>query len=47
LPFLLPEEVADAFVEDTMADATDNEKCMEFADYVLNNYIEVAPPSLT
>jgi hypothetical protein len=26
LPFLLPEEVADAFVEDTMADATDNEK---------------------
>jgi hypothetical protein len=39
LPFLLP-EVADAFVEDIMADTPDNEKCMEFADYVLNNYIE-------
>jgi hypothetical protein len=33
LPFLLPEEVADAFVEDI-------KKCLEFADYVLNNYIE-------
>jgi hypothetical protein len=39
LPFLLP-EVADDFVEDIMADTPDNEKCMEFADYVLNNYIE-------
>ena len=39
LPFLLL-EVADVFVEDTMADTPDNEKCMEFVDYVLNNYIE-------
>jgi hypothetical protein len=49
LPFLLPEEVADAFVEDIMADTPDNEKCMEFADYVLNNYIEETarfPPQL-
>ena len=48
LPFLLP-EVADAFVEDIMADTPDNEKCMEFADYVLNNYIEETarvPPQL-
>ena len=42
LPFLLPEEVADAFVEDF-------KKCLEFADYVLNNYIEEIarfPPQL-
>ena len=46
LPFLLPEEVDDAFVEDIMADTHDNEKCM---DYVLNNYIEETarfPPQL-
>jgi hypothetical protein len=49
LPFLLPEEVADAFVEDIMADTPDNEKCNEFADYVFNNYIEKTarfPPQL-
>jgi hypothetical protein len=46
---LLPEEVADAFVVDIVADTPDNEKCMEFADYVLNNYIEETarfPPQL-
>ena len=46
---MLPEEVADAFVVDIVADTPDNEKCMEFADYVLNNYIEETarfPPQL-
>ena len=49
LPFLLPEEVADAFVEDIMADTPDNKKCLEFADYVLNKYIKETarfPPQL-
>ena len=39
LPFLPPEQVADAFAEDIMSDAPDSDKCSAFADYAVETYI--------
>jgi hypothetical protein len=39
LPFLSHVEVENSFVEDTMFDAPNDDKCSKFADYVLENYI--------
>ena len=39
LSFLPPEDVEDSFIEDIMSDAPNNDKCLQFADYVLAGYI--------
>jgi hypothetical protein len=39
LSFLEPQEVEESFVEDIMSDAPENDKCLQFADYVLEGYI--------
>jgi hypothetical protein len=39
LPFLPPDQVADAFAEDIMSDTPDSDKCSAFADYVVEAYI--------
>ncbi|CAC5397190.1 unnamed protein product [Mytilus coruscus] len=39
LAFLSPEEIEDCFVEDIMAVTPQNEKCLKFADYILENYV--------
>jgi hypothetical protein len=36
LPFLSHVEVENSFVEDTMFDAPNDDKCSKFADYVLH-----------
>lgn len=49
LSFLEPQEVEDCFTEDIMADTPKNEKCSQFADYVLDGYIMPTasyPPNL-
>ena len=43
LPFLSAEAVEDCFVEDIMTDTPEDNRCMQFADYVLEGYI--APTS--
>jgi len=40
MSFFKPESVAECFVEDIMSDAPQDAKSLEFADYVLENYIE-------
>ena len=39
LPFLPPDQVADAFAEDIKSDTPDSDKCSAFADYVVETYI--------
>jgi hypothetical protein len=39
LSFLELQEVEESFVEDIMSDAPENDKCLQFADYVLEGYI--------
>jgi hypothetical protein len=39
LSFLPPEDVENSFIEDIMNDAPNNDKCLQFADYVLAGYI--------
>ena len=49
LSFLPPEDVEDSFIEDIMSDAPNNDKCLQFADYVLAGYItdsSTFPPSM-
>ena len=48
LPFLSAEAVEDYFVEDIMTDTPEDNRCMQFADYVLEGYIaptSTYPPS--
>ena len=49
LPFLQPEEIGDCFTDVLFAAIPDDQRCEEFADYILLNYIEEGspyPPSL-
>ena len=39
LAFLSPVEIEDCFVEDIMAETPQNDKCIKFADYILETYI--------
>ncbi|CAC5397740.1 unnamed protein product [Mytilus coruscus] len=39
LAFLSLEEIEDCFVEDIMAVTPQNEKCLKFSDYILENYV--------
>lgn len=44
LSFLHPDSVADSFVEDLMANTPTDPKCTDFADYVVENYIDDEAP---
>jgi hypothetical protein len=49
IAFLSPEEVEDSFAEDYMAVAPEDQKCIEFADYLTETYVtqeSLPPPSL-
>ena len=39
LPFLPPDEIEECFNEEIMPNAPSDEKCTEFLDYLVNNYI--------
>jgi uncharacterized protein YbcV (DUF1398 family) len=49
LGFLEPREVEECFVFDVFSEAPESEKAIEFADYVVRNYIELSssfPPTI-
>ncbi|KAJ8304917.1 hypothetical protein KUTeg_018500 [Tegillarca granosa] len=39
LPFLTPDSIEDSFVEDIMGDAPNDNRCHQFADYILDGYV--------